>query len=152
MPKLSHRKMAPVELNLTSMLDVIFLLIIFFLLVSNMSTAELPKLEPPEPESSQAREPQERSRVVINIIPPESRNGTVQRVRVGQEDIAPGNFGRLTQMLQTEKLENPNVEVDLRADLSIHYKEVQPVMNAITSAGIGKINMIALLPSGAPKQ
>ena len=145
MPKRKHEP-AKVELNLTSMLDVIFQLIIFFLLVSNMSSAELPDLDPPEPISSQAQDPQERARVVINLIPPQSKNGSVQKLRVGQEDIFPGNFGRLTQMLQAEKAENAEVQVDLRADTSVNYREVQPVMSAITNAGIARINLIALLP------
>lgn len=132
------------ELNLTSMLDVIFQLIIFFLLVSNMSSAELPKLDPPAPMQSQAQDSGERSRVIINLIPAQNKAGGIKSVRVGQEDILPGNFGRLTQMLQAEQAENPEIQVDLRADLSVNYKEVQPVMTAITSAGISRINLVAL--------
>lgn len=143
MPRKKHEP-ARMELNLTSMLDVIFQLIIFFLLVSNMSSAELPDLDPPVPVESQAQDSGERSRLVINLIPLDSKSGGIRSVRVGQEDILPGNFGRLTQMLQAEMAENPKIEVDLRADLSVNYKEVQPVMTAITSAGISRINLVAL--------
>ena len=36
---------AKAQLNLTSMMDIVFLLILFFLLVTNFASAELPKLE-----------------------------------------------------------------------------------------------------------
>lgn len=134
-----------VTLNLTSMLDVVFLLMIFFLLVTNFTAAELPEMEPPDPVESEAQESGERSRVVINVIPEES-TGRAERVRVGLRDIDPGDYGRLTELLRSRRESDPNLQVDLRADRSIRYDQVQPVMNAITEAGIERINLRALMP------
>jgi biopolymer transport protein ExbD len=143
MSKFKKKPAGPMELNLTAMMDVTFQLIIFFLLVNNMSAAELPKLEPPHPNKSVAQEPRERSRVVINVIPVSKGSSAVKSLRVGQANIAAGNYGELTQLLDREKAANPAIEVDLRADRNIHYTEVQPVMNAITGAGVGRINLVA---------
>ena len=134
---------ARVELNLTSMMDVVFQLIIFFLLVNNMSSAELPELEAPQPLGSKAYMLPDRKSVTINVIPQQKGATTARSVRVGLKDILPGNYTELTELLKTEKAENEFIEVDLRADKNIEYQYVQPVMNAITSAGIGKINLIA---------
>ena len=138
-----HRESAKIELNLTSMMDVVFQLIIFFLLVNNMSSAELPKLETPEPLESKAYMLPDRQSVTVNVIPPDEGANVARSVRVGVKDILPGNYGELTQLLKAEVEKNPDIEVDLRADKSIHYLHVQPVMNAITAAGIGRINLIA---------
>jgi hypothetical protein len=37
------------DLNLTSMMDVSFQLIIFFILITNFAAADLPELDPPDP-------------------------------------------------------------------------------------------------------
>jgi biopolymer transport protein ExbD len=138
------REPAKLELNLTSMMDVVFQLIIFFLLINNMSSAELPKLKPPEPVESKAIEPDPNERrVIINVIP-EGTTGRVERLRIGIRDIAAGDYGVLTDLLKIEKETNEKVQIDLRADASVYYEHVQPVMNAITAAGISRINLVAL--------
>ena len=146
-----RKKLEPqeVNLNLTSMLDVVFQLIVFFLLVTNFTSAELPKLEVPEATSAiidKNRDPY----VTVNIIPQTSGSkgladgsGQAKNVRVGTKDIGPGNYGELTLMLKEEKAKNDGIQVDLRADASIHYANVQPVMDAITQAGIGQINLVS---------
>lgn len=141
-----------VSLNLTSLLDVIFQLIVFFLLVTNFTSLELPEMKPPEPDNSQARETQRRERIVVNVMP-EATSGRVKGVRVGStRNIPPGNYGQLTALLEQEKekkgspdSDNPEdrLQVDLRADTTVHYENVQPVMNAITAAGIARINLVA---------
>jgi len=140
----------PLQLNLTSMMDVVFQLIIFFLLVNNMSSAELPKLEPPEPTQSKAYMLPDRKSVTINVIPQQEGATVAKSVRVGVRDILPGNYGELTELLKVEVAKNPHIEVDLRSDRSIHYTYVQPVMNAITAAGIGKINLVAHIEKNKP--
>jgi len=125
------------------MMDVVFQLIIFFLLVNNMTSAELPKLDAPEPLESKAYMLPDRKSVTVNVIPQDEGASTARSVRVGIKDILPGNYAELTQILRAEVEKNPNIEVDLRADKAIHYLHVQPVMNAITAAGIGRINLIA---------
>ena len=40
----------------------------------------------------------------------------------------------------------------LRADAALFYREVAPVLQAITAAGINKINMVAYLPEHGPMQ
>ena len=45
---------------------------------------------------------------------------------------------------------NSTVEVVLRADAALYYDAVQPVMQAVTQAGIGKVNLAAFLPEPGP--
>ena len=53
--------------NMTPMIDVVFLLIIFFMLVSQFSSAENVEVELPEPERSQAIEATVPEKLILNI-------------------------------------------------------------------------------------
>lgn len=144
--KVKHRKL---ELNLTPMLDLIFQLIVFFLLVTNFSSAQLPDLDPPDPDPSQAHQHPDRERVIINVLP-DGGTGQARSVQVGISRIEPGNYARLTELLEAEQSRYENVEVDLRADASIEFGNIRPIMNAITAAGVGRINLVAFLDRDAP--
>ncbi|MBI1371080.1 MAG: hypothetical protein GC162_20820 [Planctomycetes bacterium] len=144
MPKVKVPRKAAMTLNLTSMMDIVFQLIIFFLLISNFAAAELPKLEPPYLDKPVVIDKKDRKKVIVNVIP-EGTTGQVKNLRVGGTDVAPGNYSVLTGLLQAEKDKDPEIEIDLRADGSVNYENVQPVMNAITAAGIGRINLVAFL-------
>lgn len=140
-----------VSLNLTSMMDIVFQLIIFFLLVTNFTSAELPELQPPDLEHSEAVEIDGRDKLVINIIP-DSTTGMAKTVQVGMQKILPGALKELTDIVSSVKADRPDVEIDLRADASINYEHVQPVMNAITAAGVARINLVAFLDASNPKR
>jgi biopolymer transport protein ExbD len=140
-----------VSLNLTSMMDIVFQLIIFFLLVTNFTSAELPDLKPPELEHSEAVEVDGRDKLVINIIP-DSTTGMAKAVQVGMQKIPPGAYNQLTDIVSAVKADRPDVEIDLRADASTNYENVQPVMNAITAAGVARINLVAFLDASNPKR
>ena len=134
---------AKVQLNLTSMMDVVFLLIVFFLLVTNFTSAELPELEAPRPDSSKAHDQEKTDRIVVNVIPDPDTPEYARSVRVGTQDIGPDAYGQLTEMLKTEKEKNELVQVNLRADRHLRYDQVQTVMQAITQAGIVRVNLVA---------
>lgn len=146
-----------IELNVTSLLDVVFQLIIFFLLVTNFSSAELPELIVPEPVEPQSRELRDEKRVVVNVIPDMENLSDAERkdrdivlsaksVRVGNDDILPHEYSRLTELLKAEKEKNPDIYINLRADARIRYQEVGPVIKAITMASVKRVNMISELP------
>lgn len=134
---------AKVQLNLTSMMDVVFLLMVFFLLVTNFASATLPPLEVPDPDSSKAHDQEKSDRIVVNVIPDPDTLQYAKSVRVGHQDIAADAYGQLTEMLKTEKEKNELVEVNLRADRHLRYDQVQTVMQAITQAGIVHVNLVA---------
>ena len=138
-----QKKYKPIELNLLSLMDVTLLLIIFFILVNNFASTELPELEPPDPHQSYSFIDPKHTAVTVNLIPRVKGASEPKSLRVGQRDILPGDYRALTELIQVELAKNPDVEVDLRVDRGIHYQHVQPVMNAITAAGVGRINVIS---------
>ena len=59
------------QLNITPLIDVVFLLIVFFMIVNNIVTDEQPKMVLPDIEKPLTFEPDGKSRVVINVVPVE---------------------------------------------------------------------------------
>lgn len=131
------------DLNLTSMMDVSFQLIIFFILITNFAAADLPELDPPDPLKSVAMEMPEIYRVQINIVPAGESGEAKHLIVLGQK--YPRNaYDQVTAILVEKKQEYPELEVYIRADNSLHYEQVQPLMLAITKAGISRINLVAI--------
>lgn len=135
------------ELNITSMMDLVLNLLMFFVLVSNFAMAELPSMQPPKPNKSLARNIETSDKIVLNVIPEmidRKPTGNASRIKFGaNQEIIPSETGKLVEFLATEKNKSANVTIDLRADRALRYDQIQPVMAAITSAGISKINVVA---------
>ena len=136
-----------VSINLTSMMDVTFLLIVFFILVSNFSQQTLPPLKVPAPTTpSVALLPDGGiDRAVVNVVPDENRPGYAQLINYNGNNLGLGSdaYRQLAALLAQAYELNPEVRIDLRADKTLRYDEVQPVMQAITEAKIHNINLVA---------
>ncbi len=146
--KYSKPEKRAIELNMTSMLDIVFQLIIFFILVTNFAAADLPELTPPE--GSQAFDAEYPFTRVVNIVPVgESAPGRARHVLIGGRElpINPNGMTALTNALKQEQDARPNdpMQVRLRVDKSLHFDQVQPVMQAITGAGISRVNLVAIM-------
>ena len=146
------------EMNMTPLIDVTFLLIVFFMLVSNIVASESVPMVVPQLENAKTRDLGEVDKVVVSIAPvaftgdarldsPLDHPGKAQYVQVGSGlRIGMHELEKLTDALKIETEKNPEVQVLLRGDAAIYYGDVQPVMDALTAAGVGTINMVALMP------
>ncbi|MEM1444562.1 MAG: biopolymer transporter ExbD [Planctomycetota bacterium] len=158
MSKVFQRGTVKPEMNMTPLIDVTFLLIVFFMLVSNIVASESVPMVVPDLADPKTRELGEVEKVVVNIAPatfsgdarlqsPLDHPGMAQFVQVGAGDrFSMGNLPGLTEALKREVEARPEVEVLLRADAALYYNQVQPVMDAITDAGVGVVNLVALMP------
>jgi len=152
------------EMNMTPLIDVVFQLIIFFMLVNDIVGQEAVQMIVPQLTDPKTREVGEmESRVVVNIAPspymPGDRkgdnvlntDGRAVHVVIGLEQFDIDNLAGMTAFLQDFKAKSPDGEVLLRADAALRYDNVQPVMMAITAAGISKINLVAYMPDKGPE-
>ncbi|MEM8781431.1 MAG: biopolymer transporter ExbD [Planctomycetota bacterium] len=158
MSKVFERGTVKPEMNMTPLIDVTFLLIVFFMLVSNIVANESVPMVVPRVDDPKTRELGEVEKVVVNIAPatfsgdtrlvsPLDHPGTARFVQVGVGDrFEMNNLAGLTATLEREVAARPGVEVLLRADAALYYDQVQPVMDAITAAGVGVVNLVALMP------
>jgi biopolymer transport protein ExbD len=160
MAKRKRTELPKPELNITSMMDLVLNLLMFFVLLANFAMAELPAMTPPKPLGSQARASTEPDKVTVNIIPEKDASGRVTGAAKGikfgsAQELLPTETGKLTQLLIFERQKSlkavkekdraaaRGVTVDLRADEGLRYDQVQPIMAAIQAAGIRQINLVA---------
>jgi len=149
---------------MTPLIDVTFLLIIFFMIVSNIVSEQAVQMLVPDLEDPKTQKLDEEVRkIVINLAPvaaasdreenPLAASGMIDYVLVNNVEFAPSNAQGITDQIKSLVEKGPKdeegkseLEVLLRADSALYYEEVQPVMAAITGAGVGTINLVALLP------
>lgn len=160
--KFPKPRQGELQLNMTSMLDVVFLLIIFFILVTNFSAADLPPLKPPNPKDSKAQKEENTVTRLVNVVPVmrkvvkdgrqrEEMIGVADHLVAYGENIPLGGAGlqRLTDLLTRERQrrdeEDKQMIVDLRVHRSIPFKDVQPVMRAVAKAKVKSVNLVALV-------
>ncbi len=125
-----------IGLNMTPMIDIVFLLIIFFLVSSHLAQQEtnLP-LALPSAESGIDPSDETTPRVTVNLLPQ------------GQILLAgnPLDVKQLELRLRVEnKIEQGNLEVRIRADRQVPYRFVQPILRSCAQAGIWNVKFAVL--------
>lgn len=114
--------------ELTPMIDVVFLLIAFFMTITAEITQENIKIEIPVAEVAQV--PEERGiRQTISI----DENGVIY---LGARPMAPD---RLTAAIRNALENDPRTKVYLRADARATHRHVQEVMRATAAAGLNNL-------------
>ncbi|MAI67449.1 MAG: hypothetical protein CMJ26_06200 [Phycisphaerae bacterium] len=121
-----------INANLTPMIDVTFLLIVFFVVVSQIVDRDAVSMDLPSPENAAASVAEMQERVVVNIVP--SDGGAVQRVVVGRHEISIDSLDELTAIVKT-RLQGGASEVYLRADRATRYMVIHKAIEAIRKVG-----------------
>ena len=134
--------------SMTPMIDVIFLLIIFFLCVNQYQKAESSEaVDLPDATSEKVQLPTEarETRLTINVL----ADGTI--LLAGRR-IEPG---RLTPLLTGKRAEvSPGtLEVWIRGDRRTAYRTVEPILLACAESGIWKVafKVVQPAPAAEPK-
>ncbi len=127
---------ARIEANLTPLIDVTFLLIVFFVLVSQIVELENVDLDLPAPTDPVSELAGDEQRAVVNIVP--KPGGDVLEYRLGGKSYGADRDGlaAITARLASMYQNNPGLSVNLRADASTHYRWVEPVMQAVSTAAM----------------
>jgi hypothetical protein len=133
------------------------------MLVNNIISEEAVQMIVPKLDDPKVIELDEGNRLTINIVPEEydgdryelddklAVSGFSDRVRLGSQlEFTFENLHEMVSHLEDAVKKNPKVEIILRADAATHYEIVQPVMEAITGAGISRVNLMAFLPNEGP--
>lgn len=140
-----RRGRAEMEANLTPMIDVTFLLIVFFVLVSQIVEVEHVDLNLPQPERPLTARMEDDRRVVINVVPRSRGSSEIESYRVGGRAFPPTKDGVEGMIVHLAALyaANPNLNVNLRADRATHYEWVEPAMRAVVEAASrsGQVNI-----------
>lgn len=116
------------EVDLTPMIDVVFLLIVFFMTVANMITAEKMEINMP---------------VAIHSVIPEEFGGrnTVTVMRDGSifAGVLPVDLDGLESILGKALKNDPKLKVYIRADSYAEHQFVNDVMESCAAIGISNV-------------
>lgn len=126
--------------QMAPMIDMVFLLLVFFMCASTMSQRQ--NIEMTIPEASKAVVPKERpERYVVNI----QANGTLY------EGANQCELETLKNNVKAKLAEAPKTKVYLRADKDAPHKEIKKVMRAMAEAGVSDFIFGVHMPSAAVK-
>lgn len=123
---------AGMGLSMTPMIDVVFLLVIFFLLSSHLARQETQLALPlPSAESGQPDPQPDKPRVTVNVL----ADGTL--LVAGRPVSADELSGRLRERLAER---GSALEVRIRGDRGVPYRHVEPILVACTREGIWNVS------------
>ncbi len=138
-----HRTPLVLGFNATPLVDVIFLLTVFFMLVSRFSSAEQVPMELPQPEDSRARVTRMPERVVINCRSSNPADPTAGVVLYSIGPNRPELLVTVADRLAAMKRQSPNLKVVVRADRRLPYADVRMVMQVIAGCDVEMLNIVA---------
>jgi len=135
---------APIGFVILPMIDVIFLLLLFFVIVTSFDASARIRVDVPKPDKSQAKRDASAKQVIINCevadpAAPES-GGAIYRIGADAPEDLPAIVARLTAAREA----NPQLSVVIRADRRLPYRDVQVVMESIAAADILVLKVAAL--------
>lgn len=125
--KSSHSR-KPISMNMTPMIDVVFLLIIFFLVSSHLAQQETQmELDLPNARTGDETVETKTERVTINL----KSDGTVL-LGAGEATLAE----LPTRLAYEREQADLPLEVRIRADQTIDFGQVKPILVACAKAGV----------------
>ncbi len=130
------RGFAPISANLTPLIDLSFLLVIFFVLVLRISGAERVPLELPTPEDPVSELPEDDRRTVVSVVP-DASDPTRATIQAGGRLFTLDEEGldEFLAFVATARAAAPDAFLNVRADASLPYSAVRPVLEAIADSG-----------------
>ncbi len=160
----TDRPAGEVSFNVVPLVDVAFLMILFFILTSQMASNETTVLELPKPADSVAQDVSKKAaedKVIVNIVSAEEgegltgdsgKAGQASRYVINGLSIHVGDRDELAEIFKAKRAQAQaaggrkawdDFSVIIRGDWRVSYSEVQPVLLAALDAGIPKLNITA---------
>ena len=126
------------DINVTPLVDVMLVLVVIFIITAPLLASTI-RLDLP---ASDAAKPGDAPQFVTLVVD-----------KAGQAFLndQPVKLDQLAQSLAQTAAQNPDTEVQLRADEAVPYGKVVEVMGVAQKAGLNRIGFVAQSPAEAPK-
>ena len=136
------RSWAAMAVNLTPLIDVVFLIIIFFIIMINFSEMHIRKINLPK--ADEAKDSLiDKSRLLPVII--KSKDVLyLDRTLISLDTLVP--------VLEQKRRYMPSINIQILADETVPYEVVKDVLYKLSSNGIGKIEFSTLKDEPDPLQ
>lgn len=139
----SFARTTEVGFNMTPMIDVVFQLIIFFLVSSHLAKQEVHiKLPLPSAESGEKATDEEKPHLTINVL----ADGTLH---LAGRAISPVELQ--ARLLERRQDLGEDVEVRIRSDRTVPYRHVEPIMLACARAGVWNVTYAVYRKEDLPR-
>ncbi len=125
------------EINVTPMVDVMLVLLVIFILTAPLMASTI-KLDLPKTDAAKASEAPKFVTLVVD---------KTSQIFLNDKAIA---LDDLKASLTQTAVQNPETEVQLRADAAVPYGKIVEVMGAAQKAGLNRIGFVADAPGVAP--
>ena len=118
------------EINMTPLVDVMLVLVVIFIITAPLLASSI-KLDLPKTDAAKANEAPRFVTLVVD--------------KSGQAFLndKPATLAELAQSLTKAAAQNPDTEVQLRADEAVPYGRVVEVMGVAQKAGLNRIGFVA---------
>lgn len=135
MKRRSHAKPAASRINVTPMIDVVMVLIVFYLIVGRLASDQRADLSLPE--SRTGLEEDLDGAIVVDVRRPDESDPAPRYSLAG----APISAAALEDLLRSELQADPGRAIRIRADRSLTYAAVQPAIEAARRAGAHTVRL-----------
>ena len=123
----------PIQFNMTPIIDVVLLLIVFFLVSSHLARQETQmQLNLPTASSGRKDLAENNPRVTVNV----AADG---QVSLGGAIVTPTELH--SRLAYEQKRTNGNLEVRIRGDRLVAYRVVEPIFLAAARAGVWNVTI-----------
>lgn len=127
------------DINLTPLIDVVFLLLIFFMVSTTFTKETHLQVDLPEAEGQQVGQPVEKIEVLITVGGGYAVNG---------ENLVNSQMKTLLTAIEMKGQGNTDLPFIITADANVPYEKVVQVMDAAGRLGYAKLSMTTKNPSG----
>jgi len=117
------------NINITSMIDVIFILLIFFMVSTQFKKTSLPLDLPKTENSTTTTEDNSEKILAVNK----------DTIKLGEQEILMEN---LESELSEIYKKNPEVSFSIECDKTVEFERVVQILTKLQNAGISKIGII----------
>lgn len=132
----THDRKGDVGFNMTPMIDIVFLLIIFFLVSSHLARQEIQlELDLPPATTGITPDVHDSKWLVINVLPE-------GQVMLGGQNVSTNELRE--RLSHQRKEEGDDLEVRIRTDRHVPYEFVEPVMVACARSGLWNVTFAVL--------
>lgn len=121
------------DINVTPLVDVMLVLVVIFIITAPLLASSI-RLDLPKAEGAQANEA---PRFVVVVL---DKSG---QAFLNDKPVSPAQLG---EQLAATARQNPETEIQLRADQAVPYGRVVEVMGLAHQAGLNRIGFVAEPP------